>query len=87
MEKVGIFLGYFEYTTAIWNIFRPFGNLEAIWYLFHRFGMLCQEKSGNPDSDLKIRGRSSKFELRWVVQLLKLFYIFRKRASLGRAAL
>jgi hypothetical protein len=20
----------------------------AIWYIFHRFGKLCQEKSGNP---------------------------------------
>jgi hypothetical protein len=23
----------------------------AIWYIFPRFGMLCQEKSGNPDRD------------------------------------
>jgi hypothetical protein len=22
----------------------------AIWYLFTRFGILCQEKSGNPDT-------------------------------------
>jgi hypothetical protein len=25
----------------------PFGNLMAIWYIFPRFGILCQEKSGN----------------------------------------
>jgi hypothetical protein len=39
----------------IWNILRPFGifyghfgNVVIIWYIFHRFGVLCQEKSGNP---------------------------------------
>jgi hypothetical protein len=26
----------------------PFGNLVVIWYIFPRFGILCQEKSGNP---------------------------------------
>jgi hypothetical protein len=51
MEKVGIFFGHLEYTTAIGYIFGPFGNLVAIWYLFHRFGILCQEKSGNPEYD------------------------------------
>jgi hypothetical protein len=34
--------------TAIWYILWPFGNLEAIWDILHRFGILCQEKSGNP---------------------------------------
>jgi hypothetical protein len=23
-------------------------NLLAIWYIYPRFGLLCQEKSGNP---------------------------------------
>jgi hypothetical protein len=28
----------------------PFGNLVAIYYIFStRFGILCQEKSGNPE--------------------------------------
>jgi hypothetical protein len=48
MEKVSIFFGYFEFITAVWYIFWPLGNLVAIWYLFLRFGILCQEKSGNP---------------------------------------
>jgi hypothetical protein len=26
----------------------PFGNVVVIWYIFPRFGILCQEKSGNP---------------------------------------
>jgi hypothetical protein len=40
---------------AIWNILRPFwyilwpfGNLAVIWYSFPHFGILRQEKSGNP---------------------------------------
>jgi hypothetical protein len=47
-------LVFFE---AIWSILRPFGifhyhlvNCMVIWYIFPRFGMLLQEKSGNPDS-------------------------------------
>jgi hypothetical protein len=31
-----------------WYILWPFGNLAAIWYIFPRFGILCQEKSGDP---------------------------------------
>jgi hypothetical protein len=37
-----------EYFTAIWYILRPYGNIVVIWYIFPRFGQLCQEKSGNP---------------------------------------
>jgi hypothetical protein len=40
---------------TIWSNLRPlkilYGNLEyfvVIWYIFPRFGMLYQEKSGNP---------------------------------------
>jgi hypothetical protein len=46
------------YFMVIWNILRSFGtlhghfgNVVVIWYIFLRFGMLCQEKSGNPDSN------------------------------------
>jgi hypothetical protein len=37
-----------RYIIAICYFLRPFGNLVAIWYIFPRFGILCQEKSGNP---------------------------------------
>jgi hypothetical protein len=44
------------YFMTIWSILRPleifYGNLAyfvVIWYIFSRFGMLHQEKSGNPD--------------------------------------
>jgi hypothetical protein len=28
-----------------------FGNSVIIWYIFPRFGMLCQDTSGNPDRE------------------------------------
>jgi hypothetical protein len=37
-----------EYFTGIWYILRPFGNVVVIWYIFPRFGILCEEKSGSP---------------------------------------
>jgi hypothetical protein len=40
MENVGIVFGQLEFYTAIWFV--------ALWYIFPRFGTLCQEKSGNP---------------------------------------
>jgi hypothetical protein len=38
----------FVYFMPIWNILWPFGNFVVIWHMFPRFGILCQEKSGNP---------------------------------------
>jgi hypothetical protein len=51
MEMFGIFFGHLEYSMAILHIFWPFGKIVAIWYIFPRFGTLCQEKSGNPGLD------------------------------------
>jgi hypothetical protein len=34
--------------TAIRCILWPLDNVVVIWYIFPRFGILCQEKSGNP---------------------------------------
>jgi hypothetical protein len=47
MENAVIFYGHLEYSTAIWYILWPFGNVVVIWYIIPRFGKLCQEKSGN----------------------------------------
>jgi hypothetical protein len=48
MVDVGVFM-------AIWSILQPFGifcgnvvYFMVIWYTFPHFGMLSQEKSGNP---------------------------------------
>jgi hypothetical protein len=49
MENAGIFYGNLEYFTEIWWILRPIGNV-VIWYIFPRFGILYQEKAGNPDA-------------------------------------
>jgi hypothetical protein len=64
MENVGILNGhlvyfaaiYVVYYLAIWSILRPFSILFGHLVLFYgylvyfsRFGMLCKEKSGNPD--------------------------------------
>jgi hypothetical protein len=41
------------YYIVIWNILWPLGNVVVICYLFPHIGVLCQEKSGNPDPELK----------------------------------
>jgi hypothetical protein len=36
-----------------------FGNLVEIWYIIHRFGILCPEKTGNPanrDAEVNLCG-------------------------------
>jgi hypothetical protein len=48
-KNAGVFYCHLENCTAIWYILLPFGNVVVIWYIFLRFGILCQEKSGNPD--------------------------------------
>jgi hypothetical protein len=44
MKYVGVFYGHFVYFTAIVYIFR-----RLVLVYFPRFGMLYQEKSGNPE--------------------------------------
>jgi hypothetical protein len=43
------------YFMTVWSILRPLGtfyghlvHFEVIWYISPRFGILYQEKSGNP---------------------------------------
>jgi hypothetical protein len=44
------------YFITIWNILRPsgihilwpYGKLPVLWFIFPHFGILYQEKSGNP---------------------------------------
>jgi hypothetical protein len=48
MENADIFYGHLEYFTVVWYILWLFGNVVVIWYIFPSFGILCQEKSGNP---------------------------------------
>jgi hypothetical protein len=54
MDNVGIIYCHLEYFTPTWSILWPFGNVVVIWYIFTRFGILCIEKSGNPDDKRKL---------------------------------
>jgi hypothetical protein len=51
MENDGIFYDHLEYFTVIWYILWQFGNVVIILYIFPRFGIFCQEKSGNPEEN------------------------------------
>jgi hypothetical protein len=55
IEDIGTFQGHLAYFTAIGYILLPLGifcthlvYFMVIWYIFPHFGMLYQEKSGNP---------------------------------------
>jgi hypothetical protein len=63
MEMAGIFYGHLVYFTSNWYILRPIGIfyvqlvyfmdiLFILWYIFHHFGMLYREKSGNPGRNM-----------------------------------
>jgi hypothetical protein len=44
-----VFYGHLEYFLAMrYTYFLPLGYFVVIWYIFLRFGILYQEKSGNP---------------------------------------
>jgi hypothetical protein len=56
VEDVGIFYDILSNFTAIWYILCPPSGIVyvhlayfvVIWYISHNFGIVCQEKSGNP---------------------------------------
>jgi hypothetical protein len=48
MENFVLFYDNLEYLTAIWYNLLPFGVVCGHLVYFPRFGMLHQEKSGNP---------------------------------------
>jgi hypothetical protein len=48
IEDVGLFYGHLVYIKAIRYFYGHLVYFMAIWYIFSRFGMLYQERSGNP---------------------------------------
>jgi hypothetical protein len=48
----GIFYEHLVHILTIWYILWSFGVFLAIWNTFPVFGILCQEKSGNPGPKL-----------------------------------
>jgi hypothetical protein len=50
MGNDGIFCSHLEYIMVIWYILCLLGNLcSANLVYFPHFGIVCQNKSGNPD--------------------------------------
>jgi hypothetical protein len=49
MEDVRTFYGHLVYFTSIWYTLWPLGIFYGQLGYFSRFGMLYQEKSGNPE--------------------------------------
>jgi hypothetical protein len=47
-ENVGIFCGHFEYFNVSSEQNVMYAYFLMVWYIFLRFGMLYEEKSGNP---------------------------------------
>jgi hypothetical protein len=47
-EHIGLFYGQLVYFTANWSILLPFGMFYDYLVYFPRFGILPEEKSGNP---------------------------------------
>jgi hypothetical protein len=47
MENLSLFYDHLVFFTPIGNILWPFGIFLVIWFIFPRFGILYQEKSGN----------------------------------------
>jgi hypothetical protein len=50
LKNVDIFYGHLGYFTDIWNILLPFGTFCVHLVHFSGFGIMYQEKSGNPAS-------------------------------------
>jgi hypothetical protein len=41
--------------TVIWYILWPFGNVAVIWYIFPRFGILCQKNLATLDHTILLK--------------------------------
>jgi hypothetical protein len=48
LENVGIIYGHLEFFMNIWDYDHSV-HFVSIWYIFSSFGIMHQEKSGNPD--------------------------------------
>jgi hypothetical protein len=48
MENVGMIYGYSEFSSAIWYIVWPLGNLVVVRYTFPRFWYIVSRKIWQP---------------------------------------
>jgi hypothetical protein len=80
MEK-----GLFVYSMAIWYNLWTLGNLVAIWYISPRFGIVCQEKSGNPGERVShfmemtpVRQKTAVCKSQWALNKFHQIKIFKQ---------
>jgi hypothetical protein len=59
MEDVGICYGHLVHFTVICYILWTFGIVRGNLVYFSRFGIMYREKSGNPETNRRRRGRTS----------------------------
>jgi hypothetical protein len=48
LENVDIFYGHLEYLRTFGIFYEHLVHFVFIWYIFSGFGIMYQEKSGNP---------------------------------------
>jgi hypothetical protein len=53
MENLGIFCDYLVYLRPLEIFYGHLVYFVVIWYIFPHFGILDQEKSGNPGCQVK----------------------------------
>jgi hypothetical protein len=73
MENLGVFYDHLVYFTAIGNILWPFGIFCGHLVYFPCFGILYQEKSGNPDPT-EVQESRVRFYTNCSLYFLKLFF-------------
>jgi hypothetical protein len=61
LEDNGIFYVHLVNIPAIWHIYGHLVLFTPFWYIFTRFGMLYEEKSGNPVWNCGKVGRAAKW--------------------------
>jgi hypothetical protein len=49
LENVDILYGHFEYCRTFGIFYDHLAHCVFIWYIFSGFGVMHQEKSGNPE--------------------------------------
>jgi hypothetical protein len=55
MDDDGIFYRHLVQFTVFCYILWTFGIVRGLWYIFPRYGILYQEKSGNPGREMESR--------------------------------
>jgi hypothetical protein len=60
LENVDIFYGHLEYLRNFWIFYDHWVHFVIIWYIFFGFGIMYQEKSGNPGCEARKKHPEAK---------------------------